>query len=848
MNDRDSHVDNDSNPNALDALSISSASSEANNAHPNSITKRPRIYGTGVRTAIAIFAFALPIFSAIFEIGVGAMAEIYVDPIPTVWHIVAGAVLLVSILSIDICLGRTREGNPPKRIAWAFFLNGYALALAAIYFFLYLPILPIAVICLMFMGLGLMGFSPLACVLATAYQMRTLYVYLPEFKINRSRVVWSTVAGIALVILLAAGYAGPDYVSNEVLEMAVSDDAKTRERGIEWIETLGFENRLLAACYAPVVRGVGPSRRWNSLALGKIDECRELYFRITGVPYNSVPRPNIRSTFRNRSAEWWEEERQADSEVGGMAVAGRVAGLSLASSSIDGKIFQLGPDPSDPALAYLEWIIEFNNESSRQREARARIEIPHGAVASRLTLWIDGEEREAAFGAREQVLAAYQDVAVVRRCDPALLNVVGQDTLMLQCFPIQPRSTMRVKVGITAPLTVRDGSAYFRLPYVSERNFTISPDFAHQTRIESDLPLQRPYAALNETDTDESRFALAGDLSETDLQESGTLSFAMKGLSDKPYTDALGEFSAEMTVVQRERPAGKPVFCLVVDGSKGMENATIDWGALIGALPSNAQTNAVFAGKSVEKFSEIGAAPTPELAEWIRVHEFRGGCDPVPALLAALEWLDEKGGTILWIHGPLPVELSSTESLYLWDKERDSTADVRILSVQAVPGPNRALEQLGKSAMLERVPVLGSLDETLRYAVIHRSSGDVDYAFTLATNTGSDATPRPGSADGHVVRLAANNLAMRATLERNPDLTTEATEMAVASRIVTPLSGAVVLENAAQYERHGLDPTKNPESIPGVPEPEEWALLIVVLVVLAGLAVHQRRGRAMARA
>jgi hypothetical protein len=150
--------------------------------------------------------------------------------------------------------------------------------------------------------------------------------------------------------------------------------------------------------------------------------------------------------------------------------------------------------------------------------------------------------------------------------------------------------------------------------------------------------------------------------------------------------------------------------------------------------------------------------------------------------------------------------------------------------------------------MLERVPVLGSLEETLRYAVSNLSSGDVDYAFTLATNTGSDVTPGPGTADGHVVRLAANDLAMRATLERNPDLTTEATNTAVASRIVTPLSGAVVLENAAQYERNGLDPTKNPESIPGVPEPEEWALLIVVFVVLAALAVHQRRGRAMARA
>jgi hypothetical protein len=802
----------------------------------------------GVRTVIAIFAFALPVFSLIFEIAVGAMAEIYVDPIPTLWHIAAGVLLLASILSVDICLGRIREGTPPRRIAWAFFLNGYALALAGIYFLLYLPILPISVICLMFMGLGLMGFSPMACLLASAYQLRTLYAFLPEYHVMRGRMVWSTATGVALALLLAVSYAGPEYVSDEVLHMAVSNDADTRERAIRWIETLGFEDQLLAACYAPIVRGIGPNRRWDFNDLDTLSEYRELYFRLTGVPYNSVPRPNIRSTFRNRSADWWEEERQADSEVGGMAVAGRVAGLSLASSSIDGRIFRLGPDPTDPALAYLEWIIEFKNESSRQREARARIEIPHGAVASRLTLWIEGEEREAAFGARQQVLAAYQDVAVVRRCDPALLNVVGQDTLMLQCFPIQAKSTMKVKVGITTPLTVRNGTPYLRLPYVSERNFTVPPDFEHVASIESELPLESPFEALAAREIDEQRIALTGCLSETDLQELGTIAVPMTGDYNKVYTDSLGALTAELSILPHETPSGLRVFCIVLDGSKSMENAKIEWAALVEALPRDARVNAIVAGQSVEAFSEIGTAPTPELARWLESREFTGGCDPVPALLRALEWMEGMDGSVLWIHGPLPVELSSTESIHLWEKRDSASSNVRILSVQAIPGPNRALEQLGRSAMLKRVPIFGSLDETLQYAVTNQSGGDVDYAFTLGKTPTETDLHVPGNADGHVVRLAANDLALRAILGESIEQIAAATDLAVTSRVVTPLSGAVVLERTEQYERHGLDPTKNSESIPGIPEPEEWALLVLVLIALAALAIHQRRVRVMARA
>ena len=53
-----------------------------------------------------------------------------------------------------------------------------------------------------------------------------------------------------------------------------------------------------------------------------------------------------------------------------------------------------------------------------------------------------------------------------------------------------------------------------------------------------------------------------------------------------------------------------------------------------------------------------------------------------------------------------------------------------------------------------------------------------------------------------------------------------ATILAVRYQLVTPVSGAVVLETAEQYRAAGLEPV-NPGSVPTIPEPEMMVLLII---------------------
>ena len=83
-------------------------------------------------------------------------------------------------------------------------------------------------------------------------------------------------------------------------------------------------------------------------------------------------------------------------EVGVIALPG----LSLASSRFDGSV------DARAALAYVEWTFELRNEAPFAREARAELALPPGGVVSRATLWVNGEEREAAYSGRNEVRAA----------------------------------------------------------------------------------------------------------------------------------------------------------------------------------------------------------------------------------------------------------------------------------------------------------------------------------------------------------------------------------------------------------------------------------------------------------
>ena len=199
---------------------------------------------------------------------------------------------------------------------------------------------------------------------------------------------------------------------------------------------------------------------------------------------------------------------------------------------------------------------------------------------------------------------------------------------------------------------------------------------------------------------------------------------------------------------------------------------------------------------------------------------------------------------MLWVHGKLPFDISDTSGLEQRARRRPNAGESgspRIFSLQAIPGPNRIEEDL--PGIIRLISPGGMvLEERLSRAfsmVLYPNMRPQEQIFSLQTLEGG----RIFESSSHVVRLAyAGEIARRAA--SGEKISDGAREKAREMRIVTPVTGAVVLENADQYAEHGLDPSSDTRSVPTIPEPEEYALMAVVCALLA---LTYFRGRACRR-
>ena len=73
----------------------------------------------------------------------------------------------------------------------------------------------------------------------------------------------------------------------------------------------------------------------------------------------------------------------------------------------------------------------------------------------------------------------------------------------------------------------------------------------------------------------------------------------------------------------------------------------------------------------------------------------------------------------------------------------------------------------------------------------------------------------------------------------------DAVALASEFRLVTPVSGAVVLETKKQFEDANLHPVAQ-GTVPTVPEPHEWAMILIAMAAMTWTLWRNRRriGRA----
>ena len=769
------------------------------------------------------------LIAGVFFPSVAILAELtfrfcsaFFDPVPTTWHIALLALVPVSTL---LTLRVYRE--PESRYLTAVsFLVGMSVGVALVYSVQFLPLLPIAVIGIIALGLGLLGLSPFLALASSIVCGRRLGRLRSGERRKQRAALWG---GVVLAVLVLGVFILANYATTAGLRMAASKDEDRSRRGVRLIRTFGSKSALLRACYElpnSLWAGVDPMS-WAENRVTR-EQARTVYYKVTGDSFNSVPPPRLIGPRVRRVQDF-----EFDSDVGGTAVNSIVRSLSMSSSRIDAVV-----EP-DGLVAYTEWALVFANSSPSQMEARAEIALPPGGVVSRLTLWVNGEEREAAFSTRGKVRQAYQKVAVVQRRDPVLVTTCGPDRVLMQCFPVPPNGgTMKVRLGITSPLVPDSRSrAFFVLPRIVERNFGIADGARHSLLIESSREIgfvgeegsaKLIRAALSDRE-------LAGVKNVLSCRRSSQVGSVWT--PDKLEPD---EYAIVQTLVESEAPAHKNVI-VVIDGSKRLAAARSEIAKALRSLPQTCRFSVIQAGEQVTKLTRMQAASPSGVKDAetkILGMNCVGGIDNREALLKACGVaFQHNDSVILWIHGPQPLTSNArTEQLLqLWERRPGS---FRIVAFAAATGRNSILADLERTGAVTTVWRRGTIAADLE-RTFAAWKNDSQRSLIIKRKRVPLAHASGARVSSHVASLWARDEVMRICRSADGRKLEKCSSLAARYQLVTAVSGAVVLENKRQYEEAGLKAV-DPGSVPTVvPEPATFAGLAAGLALL--LAVRYRK-------
>jgi hypothetical protein len=432
---------------------------------------------------------------------------------------------------------------------------------------------------------------------------------------------------------------------------------------------------------------------------------------------------------------------------------------------------------------------------------------------------------------------------VYQRRDPVLVTTAGRDRILVQCFPVQPnRGEMRIRIGITVPLVLENtNNVRLLFPRFVSRNFKIPNDLTHSTWIESKAQMTASKSALMAGRSNSQTFTMGGGIYDADLSAPGLsikLSRAnVSTWSKDPFEN--GKFIIQQSVIER-LPSHLYRIVLVVDTSEPMESFASDIRAALRAFPSQFDVKLVLANS--DEAQNIIASGVDEISTILGSARFGGGADNTPALVKAWDLAAEKPGNnaIVWIHAPQRLQLHSVWDLtHRWER---SPYGPTLYSLQAVSGSDVIEKTLDGTNEVKTVARVSSLLADLEN-LLSRLTGQTKTLEFVRTSMKVDGDPSSKElieTSDHLARLWANDEVTRILNARDQTLNNAAITLAARYQLVTPVTGAVVLENAQQYTAAGLKPVDE-GTVPTIPEPEIVALLIVAAIFLTWVAWRKHR-------
>ncbi|NLR58585.1 XrtN system VIT domain-containing protein [Chitinophaga polysaccharea] len=471
-------------------------------------------------------------------------------------------------------------------------------------------------------------------------------------------------------------------------------------------------------------------------------------------------------------------------------------------------------------LAYTEHTLTVANHDertwTRDEEAIYTFHLPQGAVVTSLSLWINGREEKGVPTTRQKATQAYKQIVGVERHDPSVVHWQEGDRVVVRVFPVPAAGERKFKIGITSPLSVEKGQlcyqpAWFEGPPHEDASYEAN---LHMDRWPAGITLPPGFRSGSQhTITRKGDYDANWELRFPSIpMDNAAFNFNGLRYTLLPYTPNYeiflpADYYLDLNCNWRYEDYRK--ILLQLKGKAVWVFHPVNGKTAV--TDNNQQT--LFNQLQQARFSLFPFHQLPEAANALVIT----ASDNISPQLKDLDSSFREPLLQYLAHQPVRVyNIGATISPYL-----ATLRESRSL-IYDHGTTEELLRQLKQQRFLR--PEADSADQVIAHAGMRIvSSAD------NAGNTGPD----------HLARLFAYNQVLQQMGRQVATDSSALINTAAKAYIVTPLSSLVVLESAQDYKRFDIKEDLNSlqnatlKSHGAVPEPHEWALFIIAVLILA---------------
>jgi XrtN system VIT domain protein len=484
-------------------------------------------------------------------------------------------------------------------------------------------------------------------------------------------------------------------------------------------------------------------------------------------------------------------------------------------------------------IAYTEKYISIrNNELVRGRwtdneEAIYTFQLPEGSVVSALSLWVNGVEEKGILTSKGKASTAYNTIVGVEMRDPSVVHWQEGNTVTVRVFPCTNKEERRFKIGVTSPLPTEGGKVVYR-------NLTFDgpdPSDAKETiriRIRGDQDVTMPKGFKQDDNGD----YIAEQSFDPDLD----FSFPAKPLITNGFT-----FSGNTYSVTEHTPAFE---------TKRFENLYLDlnhtWSKdELSSVRISADQYNVFVYRQGQ-FVRLTPVNWDKVTNELRDRNF--------SLFPFYLLTDIDNSLVITKGDPFTPRLSDFHDSPFAKGMADFVTNGKKANVFCFEdGGSTYINSLREFRALQffsgDIEELAGILGKNRFVKSPEDENTVvinDAALAIKKSASSGTQGAHNRAPDHIARLFIYNDIMRKIGadyfrgELNDDLVAEAAK----GYVVTPVSSLIVLESQQDYDRFEISDREDSlfnasrDSAGSVPEPHEWALIILFILFVIYVKVR----------